>query len=310
MRDPRELFIEHAPAQVPPGSVLVYAFTGFVDAGHGVRLTAQHILATCEHRLVATFDPDELLDYRARRPAMQYVVDHFVSVDIPQVTLHEVIDAQGRPFLLLHGPEPDYQWQRFMAAVDLIIDRYQVGMAVGLTSMPWPVPHTRPLGMTLHGSEPEILAGFTSQVGEIEVPGHVPAMLEFHLAQGSLPSMGITAQVPHYLVQFEYPRAVLTIIHGLEHVAAVRIPLGDLEETAAGADRDVAAQVEGNAEIAVVISALEEQYDQQGVRAGAAASGLGDLADEPMPTGDEIAAQLEQFLSSLDDPNDPGKQVG
>ena len=71
MRSPRKLLTFH----IDPGTIasprvptLVHAFQGFVDAGGGVRQAAAHIRETCTTELVATFDSDELLDYRARRP--------------------------------------------------------------------------------------------------------------------------------------------------------------------------------------------------------------------------------------------------
>lgn len=310
VRDPRELFVEHARAETITSPVLVYAFTGFVDAGNGVRLASEHLLRSCEHRLLATFDADELLDFRARRPRMSYVVDHFVSVDIPQITLHEVVDDDGRAFLFLQGPEPDYQWLRFMSAVDLVVEEYSVSLAVGLTSMPWPTPHTRPLGLTVHGSEPALVAGQTSIIGEIEVPGHVSAMLELHLGQTGVPSMGLTAQVPHYLVQFDYPRAAETLLLGLGTYAGLRISTTELGPAADEADREVAQQIENNPEFATVVTALEQQYDQVGAAREIVAGGLADLADENFPNGEEIAAQVEEFLAGLVDPDDPGKQTG
>ena len=309
MRAPEELYQVHREVHFDDVPILVYAFAGFVDAGGGVRLAADHILQTCNYQLVATFDADELLDYRARRPRMTYVVDHFASVEIPQIVLHEVTDHDGQRFLLLTGPEPDYQWLRFMSAVDLIVEKYGVRLAVGLSAIPWPIPHTRPLSVTVHGSEPGLVAGHVSVLGEIEVPGHVGAMLELHLGQQGTPSMGITAQVPHYLVQFEFPRAASTLIEAISRATGLHIPVADLEAAAKVADAEVSEQLVGNEEFATVVAALEQQYDQMTAISTGAAGGLADMAGEPMPTGEEIAAQVEQFLSSLSDPDDPEKQV-
>ena len=300
MRPPEELYTVHSEPSSADAPVLVYAFAGFVDAGAGVRLAAEHLLAVCDHRLIATFDVDEVFDYRARRPRMSYVVDHFASVDIPQITLHEVIDASGVPFLLLVGPEPDYQWQRFIAAVEQLIERFRVRLAIGLTAVPWPAPHTRPMGITVHGSEPSILENHPSVLGEIEVPGHVSAMLELRLGERGIPSMGITAQVPHYLVQFEYPNAATALLDGVANVTAMSVPKGNLVPASARAEREIAQQLEGNDEFATVVSALEQQYDQMAHLTGGAGGGLADLAPEGgVPTGDEIAAQVEEFLQGL-----------
>lgn len=309
MRPPEELFTIHSDVQFEEPPVLIYAFSGFVDAGSGVRLFAEHLLEQCPHQLLATFDADELLDYRARRPKMTYVVDHFASVEVQQIVLHEVTDSTGQRFLLLTGPEPDYQWQRFLAAIDLIVAHFGVRLAVGMSAIPWPSPHTRPMGLTVHGSEPSLVAGYTSVIGEIEVPGHVGAMLELHLGQSGVPSMGVTAQVPHYLVQFDFPRAAVTLMHGVGAAAGLTLPIVDLEAAARRADEEVSSQLDGNEEFSAVVAALEQQYDQMAAISTGASGGLGDLTDGRMPTGDEIAAQVELFLSSLEDPDDPSKQT-
>ena len=309
MRPADDLFTIHGEAQLDEPPVLLYAFSGFVDAGAGVRLAADHLLQSLPHRLLVTFDADELLDYRARRPRMTYVVDHFASVEVPQLVLHEVTDGSGQRFLLLTGPEPDYQWQRFMAAGDLLIAHYGVRLAVGLSAIPWPSPHTRPLGLTVHGTEADLLAGHVSVLGEIAVPGHVGAMLELHLGEQGLPSMGITAQVPHYLVQYEFPRAAATLLQGVSGATGLVLPVDELQPAAMQADADVAAQLSGNEEFAAVVTALEQQYDQLAAVAGGTTSAGPGLSGGRLPTGEEIAAQVEQFLSTLEDHDDPEKQT-
>ncbi len=290
---------------------MVHAFTGFVDAGGGVRIATDHLLTNLEHELIATFDVDEVLDYRARRPRMSFVMDHFASVEIPALTIHQVRDLTGQPFLLLSGPEPDYQWQRFLASVTSLAQRWHIRRAIGLSAIPWPAPHTRPIGLAIHGSDPALLMGAAPVVGEIEVPGHVGAMVEFHLGQQGIPSMGLTAQVPHYLVQFEYPRAAQALIDGLARAGDLSIGSGGLLPAAARADGEVAEQLAGNDEFATVLAALEQQYDQLATVAPGAASVPTDLAaNDRVPSGDEIAAQVEAFLLGLADDERGDKSDG
>ncbi len=303
MRPADELITWHRDVEFDERPVLLYAFSGFVDAGGGVKIAADHLLATLDHQLVATFDVDELMDYRARRPRMSFVVDHFASVELEQIGLHVVADASGHRFLLLTGPEPDYQWLRFIAAVQQIAERFDVRLAVGMSAIPWPTPHTRPLGLTVHGSQPDLVTGPVAPIGEVEVPGHVSAMLELQLGQSGLPSMGVTAQVPHYLVQFAYPRSATTLLAGVAAASGLDLPAGELEASAQQADVDVANQVEGNAEFATVVTALEQQYDQLAALPGRAIAG--GLAGQSLPSADELAAQVEEFLSSLPESDDP-----
>jgi len=298
VRSPAKLLTHHgAVTEVP---TLVHAFSGFVDAGAGVRQAAAHIRATCQHEVVASFDVDELLDFRARRPRMTFSSDHFSSVDIPTITVSRVVDDSQREFLLLDGPEPDYQWNRFLAAVDLVVDEFGVTNAVGLSAIPWPAPHMRPIGITVHGNDAALIAGRSAVLGDIEVPGHMGALLEYHLGQRGLSSVGVTAQVPHYLVQFEYPRCSMVLIEGLMDVTGLRLSSTGLEPRAEEADGEVAEQLTSSEEFAAVVSALEAQYDQM-IEARSALTKPSSAPQGMVPSGDEIAAQVEEFLAGLDD---------
>lgn len=304
MRAPEDMFTIHHDVTFVQRPVLVYAFTGFVDAGSGVRLAGEHLLHNFDHRLIASFDVDEVFDYRARRPRMRFVIDHFAAVDIPQITLHEVLDADGKPFLLLAGPEPDYQWQRFVAAVGSLVDRFGVSLAIGLSGVPWPAPHTRPVGLMRHGTERDLLQGKSAFPAEIEVPGHVTAMLELGLGERGTPSMGLTAQVPHYLVQFDYPAGAEVLIAGLAALTGLNLPVDQLVPATERAELEIASQLEGNDEFASVVSQLEAQYDQAAQADVGEPGGHADLApDGQVPTADEIAAQFEAFLQGLDGPD-------
>lgn len=290
----------HAP--IPQSRVLIHAFTGFLDAAAAVPTVAGYLLEGYDHRLIATFDADTLLDYRARRPRLTFVTDHYASVDIPQIQLHELTDDAGETFLLLAGPEPDYRWQAFIADVIGIIDTARIDLTVGIGAVPWPAPHTRPMGVTLHGNDPELVVGPSPIVGSITIPGHVGGLLELKLGELGYRAIGTVARVPHYLAQFDYPRAAVALIESVADLTGLALPPSDdLEERAQSAQRDVETQVEGNPELQALVAALEEEVDQaEALFDGASGDGSDDESLAPggrVPTGDEIAAQLESFLA-------------
>ena len=255
----------------------------------------------CSSDLLATIDPDEVLDYRARRPIMTFVTDHFAAVDMPQISLHEVTDATGRPFLLLTGPEPDYQWQRFCAAVLEIVRVTGTKMTVGLSAIPWPAPHTRPIGVTVHGNDPAVVANPYPMAGNIQVPGHIGGMLELALGQAGEKAVGIATHVPHYLTQFEYPTATIAMLESLQQITGLSIPVDSLRAAASRAEGEIAEQLQSNEEFVTIVRALEQQYDQMAaLRASTPAAGGSELAPGgEVPSGEEIAAQVEQFLAQM-----------
>jgi len=113
---PEELFSVEDGPQPPPGLVLIEMLDGFIDAGSARRLAREHLLAG-PSQLVARFDTDVLHDYRARRPPMLFVENHWQSYEAPSLEIRLLHDAVGAPYLLLVGPEPDVLWERFVAAV-------------------------------------------------------------------------------------------------------------------------------------------------------------------------------------------------
>jgi hypothetical protein len=280
--------------------VLVHALSGFLDAGAARQLAVGHLLATHESRTVGEFDLDAIYDYRARRPRMVFDTDRYVSIDYPELLLSEVLDSRGKGFLLLHGPEPDFAWQTFNAAVVQIVERFGVRRSIGLNAIPWPAPHTRPVGVTAHATDPALVAGRPTFVGAIEIPGHLAGALEIALGAAGHEAMGFAVHVPHYLTQVEFPRAALRLLEEVAVAGELDLNLGALAAAADTSDREIDQQVSGNAENVDAVRALEEQYDAV-VRGAESALQLADMSDEPLPSGDEIAAQLEQFLREMDD---------
>jgi predicted ATP-grasp superfamily ATP-dependent carboligase len=303
VRDPRELFELHDDLPTLDRPVLLHALTGFIDAGSAGRLMREHLLGTLEHRAVATFHVDELLDYRSRRPSMLFVEDHWESYDAPTLRLHAVQDAAGTGFLLLEGAEPDVLWERFIAAVQALVEQLGVRLTVGVHGIPMGVPHTRPVGVTAHGTRPELVAGGQSWVGTVQVPGSVINLLELRLGQAGHDAMGLAVHVPHYLSQAEYPAAAEALLQHVEGATGLSLPTAPLRAAAEQARADVDEQVAASDEVGAVVRALEQQYDAFVASRGA--DGL--LAGRRgFPTADELAAELERYLAEQapDNPRD------
>lgn len=276
------------------GPVLVHALEGFSDAGHAIRLAAEHLTDTLDTELVASFAIDDLLDYRSRRPMMTFKSDHFTKYADPQLNLYALHDSVGTPFLLLSGLEPDLRWERFITAVRLLAERLGVRQTIGLGAIPMAVPHTRPVSMTAHSNNKELIAGYQPWVNEVQVPSSVSNLLEYRMAQHGHDAVGFTVHVPHYLAQTDFPAAAEALLEQVAKSAALQFPLDALTESADEVRRKINEQVEASAEVGQVVSALERQYDTF-VEAQENRSLL--AHDEDLPSGDELGAEFERFLA-------------
>jgi PAC2 family protein len=278
--------------------VLVVAMTGFVDAAGATKIAAEHLREAGDPVPVATFDVDQLYDYRARRPAMLFVEDHWEGYETPEIRVDALTDSAGNRFLMLDGPEPDVQWERFVAAVERLCERLDVSASVGFNSIPMAVPHTRPLGVTAHASRRELISDYQPWLQRVQVPGSAVHLLEYRLGEAGRDSMGFSVHVPHYLAQTDYPAAAQTMLEAVSKATGLELVSDSLRAAADTIRADVDGQVERSEEVAAVVRALEEQYD-------AYVAGRGDnlLAGDagPLPTADELGAELERFLAEQTD---------
>jgi hypothetical protein len=190
--------------------------------------------------------------------------------------------------------EPDLQWERFVTAVRLLAERLEVRRTVGLGALPMAVPHTRPVSMTAHSNNRELITGHQPWVGEVQVPSSASNLLEFRMAQHGHESVGFTVHVPHYLAQTDYPAAAQALLAEVASSAALQFPLNALGEAAATVQAKINEQVEASPEVAQVVEALEHQYDAF----VAAQENRSLLArDEDLPSGEELGAEFERFLA-------------
>jgi hypothetical protein len=283
------------------GPVMIHALEGFSDAGHAIKLAAAHLKNTLDTELVASFAIDELLDYRSRRPLMTFKTDHFTHYDDPELNLYALHDSVGTPFLLLAGLEPDLRWERFITAVRLLAERLGVRQVIGLGTIPMAVPHTRPVTMTAHANDKELIAEHQPWVGEVQVPASVSNLLEYRMAQHGHEAVGFTVHVPHYLAQTDYPAAAEALLAEVARTGSLQIPLAALAEAGGEVLTKINEQVENSAEVAQVVTALERQYDAF-VSAQENRSLL--ARDEDLPSGDELGAEFERFLAQRDESRD------
>src|SRR5919202_2932065 len=236
MLDPRLLYTLDAEvvaklADAHP--VLIHQLDGFVDAGGAGRVLSSHLLEHLAHEVVATFDHDQLHDYRSRRPAMVFDTNQWKSYADLHLRLYRMVDEQGEVFLLLHGPEPDVQWERMAAAVLGLIEEFGVRLTVSVHGIPMAVPHTRPVTLTAHATDTDLVQGYRSWIDRVEVPASFTGLLEFRLGQLDRKAMGFAAHVPHYLAQAAFPEAALRLTRSLSQATGLALPLAPREQASA-----------------------------------------------------------------------------
>ena len=279
------------------GLVLVHDLAGEFDAAHAGALAGAHLLASLAHQVIARFDVDALVDYRAHRPRMTFNADHYEGYTPPEIAVYAVEDDAGESFLLLHGAEPDFAWERFVAAVGQLVERLGVTSVVALQAIPMPVPHTRPVTVTAHATRRQLIESYPVYWGELRLPGSISALLELRLGEAGVDALGVAAHVPHYLAHGTYPAASLTLVEHLSSLTGLLLPTDPLREAAEANRTDIDEQIARSPENTAVVAALEEQFDA--FTAAHESTGLLGPAGE-VPSAEEIGAEFERFLADQD----------
>jgi hypothetical protein len=256
--------------------VLVAAFDGWVDAAGASSAATDHLALGGE--LIATFDADILFDFRSRRPVLDIIDGTLQRLEWPSLTIHRIA-AEGRDVLVLHGAEPDFRWREL--GDDLLELALRLGVVewVSLGAIPAAVPHTRAVPVMATASEDELLHGgdVKGPPGLLRVPSACLSAVELTVAGAGVPTVGFYAQVPHY-VGGPYAAATVALLERLSRHLHVDLPMGSFPEDAASQRERLDMAVEADDDVRQILERLE-----------------GNDEDE-IPSGDDLAAEIERFL--------------
>lgn len=258
--------------------VLVAAFDSWIDAG-SASTTAAAALLVEGGSTVATFDPDQLYDYRARRPVLEIVDGRPAELTWPELTLRHGRVAE-RDVLVLSGPEPDFRWRKLATAILELVERLEVVEWISTGSIPAAVPHTRPVPILGTESRPGLLRGGVEPgpSGLLRVPAAAISVLEMAVAKTGIPTLGYFTQVPHY-VTGAYPAAAVELVRAVGRHLGGEPSLGSLPREA----RELRSQLDAAA-------ATDETTRAYVTR-------LESMVDEArQPAGEDLISEIERFL--------------
>jgi hypothetical protein len=286
--------------QIRPGLPLVIVMTGFADAGSAVSQLEEYMWEVTAPEAVGEFNMDLLHDYRARRPSILFEEDHLTDYEGPELALFSATDDIGRPFMLLMGSEPDFRWEEFASSVLSLVQSLEIGPITWVHSIPMPIPHTRPIGVTVSGSRHEIIEARSVWRPTTQVPATMGHVLEHRLHEAGKDITGFVLLVSHYLADTEFPNALIAALECISEATGLIFATDDVREKGRVFLAQIDDQVASNDESAEMVKSLEERHDtymqDQSVRSPF-------MTEEGnLPTADQIATELEDYLAAHVEP--------
>jgi len=272
----------------PEHPVLVVVLDGWVDAGFGAATAVAAILSEMKTETFATFETDDLIDQRARRPRLRIDDGVRAGISWPEIQVLVGRDRMGSGVALLIGPEPDYRWRQFTGEVIKIARDLDVRLVVSLGAFPNATPHTRPIKLAATASDAELARKIGVVRGTIEVPAGLGEVIGEACVAAGIPSIGLWARVPHYVAAMPFAPAALALIEGLSSISGLVFGTDGLTRSAEEARRQVDELIAQSPDHEAMVRKMEEQLDTEG-------EVLLDIEGD-LPSGDEIASELERYL--------------
>ncbi len=281
---------------------LIVGLEGWIDAGMAAASAAQLMTEAAKAEPIATFDTDILIDYRARRPIMTLDDGLVTEFSWSEIQLSVGASEDGQDVLFLTGPEPDRCWKEFTRVVTELALSLDVSKVIGLGAYPAPVPHTRPTRLALTTASPAISERMLGYVrGSLEVPAGVFGALEQSFTEQGLDAFCLWAQVPHYAANLPYPAGTLALIEGVNGVTGLGFTTSKAAGEAAGNRVRLDELIAANPDHQTLLRQLEAFADSENGGSMRESAAVGDIDYSSLPSGDELAEELQEFLRASGD---------
>lgn len=280
--------------------VLIAAFEGWSDAGAATTTVLQHLGELLDAEPLHAIGSDGFVDFQVHRPKVSFDDSGRRVIDWPETRLYGTVRRPGADedpddetvrrldgsrvteFFILAGVEPARDWVAFVEEVVDLIDAWEIDTVVLLGSYFSDAPHSRPIATSLTSEHPGLRAATGASRTDYEGPVGIIGVLELALAEASVPTVSLWAQIPHYVHSAPSPKASLAILDKLEELLDVVIPRGELLAEANEWEANIDRIAASDEDMGRYIRSLEEARD---------------ATTAPEATGEAIAHEFEKFLN-------------
>jgi proteasome assembly chaperone (PAC2) family protein len=274
--------------------VLVAAFRGWNDGGQGASLAAGYLARTWGAARFADIDPENFFDFSSTRPHVSLVDGETRQIDWPDNAFyHARIPGTDRDAVLLLGIEPNLHWRSFTELITGLATDLGVELVITLGSLLADVPHTRPSPVTGSATDAELVERLGLQASRYEGPTGIVGVLHDACKRAGVPSASLWAAVPHYVSLAPSPRAALALCARLGGILGATIDVDELEQAVQSYSDQVSEAVASDPETAAYVEELEQRTEEI-------------EAEENLPSGDAIAAELTRFLREREEEDNGG----
>ena len=282
-----------APIEDLHNPIMVGAFRGWNDAASSASSALSYVAGKLDATLVGTIDPEDFYDFQSTRPLVDLTDPGAHTLTWPDVEIH-IARGDAHDVIFVSGAEPSMRWRTFC---NLLIGTAQsagASMLVTLGAFLADTPHTRPVHLTGMSSDPSLIAALHVREPAYRGPSGIVGVLNQMAAQQSLTSLSLWAPASHYAAGITNTKSALALVKALETTTGIAVDSTELQASAAAFELQVSSAVEADSRLAELVHQLEHASDED------PSFDMG-----PLPSGDELAHELEQFLRDRESDSGP-----
>jgi proteasome assembly chaperone (PAC2) family protein len=262
--------------------IMIVALKGLFDAAFAATGAVEHLIELHDASELASVDPEEFFDFTQERPEVRLNELGLREILWPENRVYEAHIADGeRDLVFLAGVEPHLKWRTFADHLVEVARRTGARMVVTLGAMVGMAPQTRPLGVVGSTTSSDLADRLGLGQPSYEGPTGLVGALHDALDRAGVPVISLRVSVPHYVPSPPNPEATRSLLARLELVTGFQTGHDSFVTDARTWRDQVDTAVADDPEMTSYVQELERQVDN---------------SDDLLPTGDELAAQLEAFL--------------
>jgi proteasome assembly chaperone (PAC2) family protein len=269
--------------------ILVAAFEGWNDAGDAATGAIEHLELVWDARPITEIDPDDYYDFQVNRPMVSLVDGVSRRISWP-TTRFSLCRPPGAAFdlVIVRGIEPNMRWRGFCQELLAVIHDLDVRLVVTLGALLSDTPHTRATQVSGTAYDAESAARHGLEKSSYEGPTGIVGVLQDACVATGIPAISFWAGVPHYVSQPPNPKATLALLHAVEEVLDLPVPLAELPQQADEWQKLVDEMAAEDDEVIDYIRNLEERDDEI------------DRSELTAASGEAIAREFERYLRRRD----------
>ena len=274
-----------APLRNP---VMLVALRGLFDIGGVATSALDWMLKERDALVIADIDPDPFFDFTQERPEQFIDEDGEKQIRWPENEFMIIRYPEGaRDMIVLNGIEPHVSWNTFTQCVVSVAQGLGCNLVVSLGAAAEQVPHTRVPLVVGSTTNEDLAMRLGLSRPQYQGPTGVAGVMLDALDRAGIPSVSLRVGVPHYLMHAQHPKSAAALLQHLQHVLGIPTDHTNLVDEMSRWQELHDAAVEGDAEASAYVKMLERRHDQ--------------LIEKTLASGDDLAAELEEFLRGQSD---------